>query len=110
MTNKIRTGDRVVILAGNDKGKMGEVLERFEDRVIVQGINVRKKHLRPTQQMQGGRIVEMELPIHISNVAVCTKDGQKVRLKTRIAKTGERELVFQNSGKETVYRSVKKPA
>ena|SRR3990167_11023744 len=110
MTKKIRKGDRVVILAGNDKGKTGEILERFEDRVIVQGVNVRKKHLRRTQQMQGGRIVEMEMPIHISNVAICTKEGQKIRLQTKTDKTGERKWVFQSGGKEIVYRSIKKPA
>ena len=110
MSKKIRKGDRVLVLAGNDKGKFGEVMARSETRVIVQGINVRKKHLRKTQQMQGGRIVEMEMPIHISNVSICTKEGQKVRLKTKNAKTGERELVFQSGGKETIYRSMKKPA
>ena len=56
MSKWIRKGDRVLVIAGNDKGKAGEVLSRDEDRVIVQGINVRKKHMRRTQEMQGGRI------------------------------------------------------
>jgi large subunit ribosomal protein L24 len=109
MSKKIRKGDRVLVIAGNDQGKTGEVLSRNEDRVIVQGINVRKKHLPRTQQMQGGRIVEMEVPIHISNVAVCTKEGQKLRLRMKESKEGTRELVFQTDGKETLYRPVKKP-
>ena len=109
MSKKIRKGDRVLVIAGNDQGKTGEVLSRNEDRVIVQGINVRKKHLPRTQQMQGGRIVEMEVPIHISNVAVCTKEGQKLRLRMKESKEGTRELVFQIDGKETLYRPVKKP-
>ncbi len=110
MSKNIRKGDRVIVIAGNDKGKTGEVLSRSEERILVQGVNVRKKHMRRTQQTQGGRVVEMEIPIHISNVALCTKEGQKIRLRTKLAKSGERELVFQNGGKEVVYRSMKKPA
>lgn len=110
MSKKIRKGDRVLVIAGNDQGKTGEVLARSEDRVIVQGVNVRKKHLRRTQQMQGGRIVEMEAPIHISNVALCNKEGQKIRVRVKQSKDGQRELVFQSGGKETMYRPVKKPA
>ncbi len=109
MSKKIRKGDRVVVISGNDKGKTGEVLSKSKERVVVQGVNIRKKHLKRTQQMQGGRIVEMEVPIHISNVAVTTKEGQKVRLRTKQSESGERELVFQSGGKETVYRSMKKP-
>ncbi len=109
MSKKIRKGDRVLVIAGNDQGKTGEVLSRSEDRVIVQGVNVRKKHMKRTQQMQGGRIVELEMPIHISNIAPCTKDGQKVRLRVKESKEGLRELVFQANGKEVVYRPVKKP-
>ena len=110
MSKKIRKGDRVVVIAGNDKGKTGEVLSRTEERILVQGVNVRKKHMRRTQQTQGGRVVEMEIPIHISNVALCTKEGQKIRLSTKSMKNGERELVFQSGGREVVYRSMKKPA
>lgn len=110
MSKKIRKGDRVLVIAGNEKGKTGEVLSRSEDRVIVQGINLRKKHLPRTQQMQGGRIVEMEVPLHISNVALCTKDGQKLRIKMKESKEGSKELVFRADGKEVVYRPVKKPA
>ena len=65
MSKKIRKGDRVIVTAGNDKGKTGEVLSRTEERVLVQGVNVRKKHMRRTQQTQGGRVVEIEIPIHI---------------------------------------------
>lgn len=110
MSKWIRRGDRVVVIAGNDKGKSGEVLSRSEERVIVQGVNVRKKHMRRTQQTQGGRIVEMEMPIHISNVQVCDKDGKPYKLSVKQEKNGKRELVSKIGGKETVYRSVKKPA
>jgi large subunit ribosomal protein L24 len=110
MSKKIRRGDRVVVIAGNDKGKTGEVLARGEERILVQGVNVRKKHLKRTQQMQGGRIIEMETPIHISNVALCTKEGERISLKTKTLASGERELVYQSGEKEVVYRTVKKPA
>jgi large subunit ribosomal protein L24 len=108
MSQMIRRGDRVKVIAGNDKGKSGEVLSRSEDRVVVQGVNVRKKHMRRTQQTQGGRIVEVEMPIHVSNVRVCDKDGNALDIRMRVGKKGERELVFGKGEKETLYRSVKK--
>jgi large subunit ribosomal protein L24 len=110
MSKWIRKGDQVLVVAGNDKGKTGEVLGRTGDRVLVQGINVRKKHLRRTQQTQGGRIVEMETPLHISNVSLCTKEGTPFRVKVKIQADGSRNLVYTEGGKEVVYRSVKKPA
>ncbi len=109
MSKWIRKGDRVVVIAGNDKGKIGEVLTRSEERVLVQGVNVRKKHLKPTQQTQGGRIVEMEVPLHISNVCLCDKEGKPFKVKVVQAKAG-RELVYRSGDKKSVYRSVKKPA
>jgi large subunit ribosomal protein L24 len=110
MSKKIRKGDRVIVISGNDKGKAGEVLAKDENRIIVQGVNVRKKHLKKTQQMQGGRIVEMEMPIHISNVALTNKEGERISLRMKQPRKGERELVYQSGGKEVVYRSIKKPA
>lgn len=110
MSKWIRKGDRVLIIAGNDKGKTGEVLACGEDRVLVQGVNVRKKHLRPQQNTKGGRIVEMETPIHISNVQLCDKEGKRLKIKVRQEKNGQRELVYKSGSKEVVYRSVKKPA
>lgn len=110
MSKWIRKGDRVLVIAGNDKGKSGEVLACGEDLVLVQGVNIRKKHLKPTQQTKGGRIVEMETPLHISNVQICDKDGKRLKIKVRQEKNGQRELVYTSGSKEVVYRSVKKPA
>lgn len=76
-SKKIRKGVEVLVIAGNDKGKKGAVLARLEDRVLVQGVNVRKKHLKRNQQTAGGRVVDMEMPIHISNVALSAKEGEK---------------------------------
>ena len=114
MSKWIRKGDRVVVVAGNDKGKSGEVLYRTEDRVLVQGVNLRKKHLKRTQQTQGGRIIDIEVPIHVSNVCLCDKEGKPFRVKVKQEKDGKRELVYKAEGKKTgakevVYRSVKKP-
>lgn len=79
MKKTIKKGDRVLVIAGNDRGKTGEVLSRADERVLIQGINVRKKHMKRTQGTQAGRIIEMEVPIHISNVCRCDKDGNRVK-------------------------------
>jgi large subunit ribosomal protein L24 len=74
--SKIRKGDDVVVITGRDKGKKGEVLRVFpqEDRVLVQGVNMVKRHTRPSPTEPGG-IVEKEAPIHVSNVALTDPDG-----------------------------------
>ena len=91
---KIKKGDQVMVLTGRDKGKRGEMLEvlRADNRVRVQGVNMVKKHQRPTQTSPGG-IQTMEAPIHVSNVAhidpdsgaatrvgFAVQDGKKVRI------------------------------
>jgi len=83
---KIRKGDRVVVLTGRDKGKSGEVMRviRKESRVIVQGVNVIKRHTRPSRTDAGG-IIEKEAPLHISNVAhIDPKSGQPTRVGIRM--------------------------
>jgi len=66
----VKRGDQVIVIAGNDKGSTGEVIQvmRSENRVVVQGVNVRVKHEKPTQQSPQGERVEREFPIHASNV------------------------------------------
>jgi large subunit ribosomal protein L24 len=108
MSKWIRKGDRVLVIAGNDRGKTGEVLARGEERVVVQGINIRKKHLKRTQETQGGRIVEMEVPIHISNVCLCDKEGKRLKVQVKQEKGGQKDLVLKTGAKGTVHRSVKK--
>ncbi len=83
MSKTIRKGDRVLVIAGNDRGKAGEVLARSEDRLLIQGVNVRKKHLKKTRETQGGRVVEMEVPIHVSNACLCDKDGKRIKRKEK---------------------------
>ena len=108
MSKWIRKGDRVLVIAGNNKGKSGEVLSRSGDSVIIQDVNMRKKHMKKTQETPGGRIVEMEMPVHVSNLCVCDKEGNALKLRVRVNPKGSRELVHGQNTQETVYRSVKK--
>lgn len=107
-SKKVRKGDRVIAIAGNNRGQIGTVLSCSRDKVLVQGLNLRKKHVKPSQQNQKGGIIEIEKPIHISNVKVCNKDDTPVKLKIREAKNGEKELVYHQNGKDVLYRSLKK--
>jgi large subunit ribosomal protein L24 len=99
---RIKKGDTVQVITGKDKGKTGEVLRTlpYENRVVVQGINIRTRHVKPTQEGETGRIVSEEASLHVSNVMlysttkqvasrveiVVEKDGTK---KRRLKKTGE---------------------
>jgi large subunit ribosomal protein L24 len=94
---RIKKGDKVVVIAGSNKGKEGTVSTVLakENKVVVTGVNVRKKHVKPSQAQPEGKIVEKEAPIHISNVALVdpktnkpTKVGYKIEngKKVRVAK------------------------
>lgn len=88
---KLRVQDEVVVLAGKDKGKTGHILKIFrkQNRVLVGGVNVVKKAVRPTQENPAGGITEKENPIHISNVAVVspkTKKATRVRIENKDGK------------------------
>jgi large subunit ribosomal protein L24 len=98
----VKTGDTVQVITGKDKGKVGEVLKVFpkKSRVIVKGVNIQTKHVKPQQEGESGRIVTREAPIHSSNVMLYSEkqkvasrvcytfnaDGRKVRM---LKKTGE---------------------
>ena len=86
MAAKIKKGDRVVLLTGRDKGRQGEVLRVFpkEERLIVQGLNLVKRHTRPSQGDPQGGIRTKEAPVHVSNVAYVDRDGQPTRVGFRI--------------------------
>jgi large subunit ribosomal protein L24 len=108
MSKWIRKGDKVVVIAGNDKGKTGTVIGRSAERVLVQGVNIRKKHLKAKSKAAGSQIIEMERPIHISNVAVCDENGKAVKLKVKLNDDGTRDLVFKSNGSVSVYRNIVK--
>ena len=106
MSKWIKKDDRVVVRSGNDKTKAGVVLVRNGDRVVVQGINIRKKHVKRTQQTQAAQIVDMEMPIHISNVALCDSEDKPIKVKIKI-ENNMRQLVYMDKGKEVVLRKMK---
>jgi len=101
---KIRKGDRVVVLAGKDKGRTGEVLRAFpkEQRVLVQGVNMVTKHVRPSATSAGG-IERVEAPIHVSNVAIADpRDGAPTRIGYKM--DGERKVRFARRSGEVIDR------
>ena len=108
MSKWIKKGDKVLIMAGNDKGKVGEVLSRKGDRVVVQGVNIRKKHLKRRSQAASSGIIEMEVPLHVTNVSVCTPEGKPVKLKVKQTAAGGKELFYLLNGEEVSYRQVRK--
>lgn len=109
MGNKrLRPGDVVMVTTGNDKGRSGKILKCREDRIVIEGINVRKKHMKPTQQNQKGQIIDIECPIHVSNVRPFV-DGKAVKLKARFNQDGNKELFYLDGKKEVLYRSAKEP-
>lgn len=102
--NKIRKGDEVVVITGKDRGRRGTVLQIFaDDRVLVEGVNVAKKHQKPNPNagVPGG-IIDREMPLDISNVQVFnpkTKKGDRVGI--RVNDDGSKERIFRSTG-ETV--------
>ena len=100
MAAKIKRDDEVVVLAGKDKGKQGKVLKVLtdKDRVIVEGVNVVKKHQKPNPALgESGGIVETEAPIHVSNVAILNPEtGKADRVGFRI-EDGKKDRFFKSN-------------
>jgi large subunit ribosomal protein L24 len=107
MSKHLRQGDRVIAIAGNDKGKIGAILSRKGDRVVVEGVNVRKKHVKRTSQNQPGTIISREMAIHVSNVSAINESNLPVKLKVRFNAQNNKELFYHENGKDIVYRAVK---
>lgn len=105
---RIRKGDKVLVIAGNDKGQVGTVMTRTKDRVVIKGVNVRKKAVKRTQANPQGGFIDIECPIHISNINLCVNDDKGVKLKVRESEQG-RELVYKDGENLVPYRLVKKP-
>ena len=92
---KVRVGDKVKILAGKDRGKEGKVLVTLKkkDKVVVEGVNIVKKHMKPSQTNETGGILSVEAPIHVSNVKVIEgKDSKKETKKTTTKKSTKKEV------------------
>lgn len=96
---KIRKGDTVVVLAGRDKGKRGEVLAVTEDTIYVAGVNMVKRNVKPNpMKNEVGGIVSKEAPLHISNVAIYNPAAQKAdRVAIKVV-DGRKQRVFRSSG------------
>jgi large subunit ribosomal protein L24 len=100
MAAKIKKGDKVVVLTGRDKGKIGEVLQVMpkEERAVVRGVNLVRRHQRQTAQQEGG-IISKEATIHLSNLAYADpKDGQPTRVGFKILDDGRKVRFAKRSG------------
>lgn len=97
---KIKKGDKVVVLTGKDRGKQGEILRMIpsDEKAVVQGVNVVKRHTRPTQTSPGG-IVNKELPVHVSNLALLDpKSGKATKVGYKFLEDGKKVRVAKASG------------
>jgi large subunit ribosomal protein L24 len=98
--NRIRKGDHVVVTAGKDKGKRGDVVSVAGDKVIVSNVNLVKRHTKPNPQAsQPGGVIEREAPIHVSNVMLFNPaSGKGERIGTKVLEDGRKLRVFRSSG------------
>jgi len=100
MAAKIKSGDTVIVLTGRDKGKTGEVIKMMPDdnKALVRGVNMVRRHQRQTQTQEGG-IIAKEAPIHLSNIAVVDpKDGKATRVGFKVREDGTKVRVAKRSG------------
>ena len=102
MAAKIKKGDRVVLLAGKDKGRQGAVTKVFpkESRVLVEGLNIVQRHTRPSQGDPQGGIKNKEAPLHVSNVAVVDSKGKATRVGFRME--GDKKVRFAKTTGEVI--------
>ncbi|KAB8314003.1 50S ribosomal protein L24 [Tolypothrix campylonemoides VB511288] len=98
--NRIRKGDQVVVIAGKDKGKKGDVVRVAGDKIVVSNVNVIKRHTKPNPQAGvAGGVVEREAPIHISNVMLFNPaTGKGDRIGFKVLEDGRKLRVFRSSG------------
>ena len=100
---KIRKGDRVQVLSGKDRGRQSVVMRALpkEGKVIVEGVNVAKKHQRPTRMTMQGGIIDKDMPLDVSNVAVISPgDGKPTRVGYRIEADGQKVRICRRTGAE----------
>ena len=100
MAARIRKGDRVVVIAGKDKGRTGEVIRVLpsEERAVVRGVNVARRHQRQTAREQGG-IVAKEMPIHRSNIAIAApSDSKPTKVGFRVNNDGSKQRIAKRTG------------
>jgi large subunit ribosomal protein L24 len=100
MAARIKKGDKVLVIAGASKGKQGEVMQVFpqDDRAVVQGIAMAKRHTKPKGMGQPGGIVEREASVHLSNLALLDSDGKPTKVSFRVIDGGKKIRVARKSG------------
>lgn len=108
VSSKMRVGDQVMAIAGNDKGGVGTVMATLGEKILVRGLNVKKKHVKPNPQNPQGGTQRIEKPIHVSNLRVCNQQGIPVKLKVASTPEAERALVYIEEGVEKLHRVLKK--
>lgn len=98
---KIKTDDRVLVIAGENKGSEGKVVSviRDQNKAIVEGVNLIKKHAKPSAQNPQGGIIEKEAPIHISNLSLTTSDGEATRVGFRMEDENKVRFAKKNNEK-----------
>ena len=95
----LKTGDKVIVTCGKDKNKQGKIIKTLakEDKVIVEGVNIVKKHIKPTNGKDGG-IIEVEAPIHVSNVMIIDpKTNKRTRIGKELDKNGKKVRITKKS-------------
>ena len=106
---KVKVGDTVKIIAGADKGKEGKVIRtiKSEQRVVVEGVHIVKRHSKPRTNNESGGIFEIEAPIHVSNVKVIT-DAEAKEIKKEVKKASKKEKVEEKVEKKATKKTSKK--
>ncbi len=101
MARHVRKGDNIIVTAGSSKGKQGKVLRVVtdKDQVVVEGVNIRSRHVKPSQANPQGGIVHKEMPIHISNVSPIA-DGKPTRVRFVTRKDGSKVRVAARNGEQ----------
>ena len=98
---KLKTGDKVVVIAGANKGKEGKITKVLDEKVIIEGVNLRKKHLKPKNNNGTGEIIEQEAPIHASNVMIIDPKTKKpTKIKKVIDEKGKKIRISKKSNEK----------
>ena len=106
MSKWVKKDDKVLVIAGNERGRTGKVLSREGDRIVIQGLNLRKKHVKRKSKVPTPEIMELEMPIHVSNVKICNEEGNPLQIKVRES-GANKELFYLEGKKEVVYREIR---
>ena len=97
----LKTGDKVVVVSGSNKGREGKILKILDEKVVVEGVNIVKKHLKPKNNNGNGEIVEVEAPIHRSNVMLLDPKTKKpTRVGTQIDSKGKKIRISKKSNEK----------